>query len=299
MKILVELNRKEDYFQFQEEHKKRLVSEFPQHEFVFMNSYQEFKERIGEGEAALVWIFPERLFAEAPNIKALYTPAAGKNWVAEDPSGKAKSYFSSFHGGMIAESFMTMLLYNNNNLKPAIENKRIAKWDRGAFGTRSMLRNQSLLIAGYGNIGYHCAEVAKAFGMKVSGACRNLVRKSNCELLNIGDISEYIGEYDHILNLLPGDESTEKFFSTDLLSKMKSSASFYNFGRGITVDEQALCESLKSEKLKFAGLDVFTEEPISENSPLWKLENCVMTPHSSCIYSDYLHLFIDELKEKL
>lgn len=299
MKILVELNRKEEYFQFQEEHKNRLINEIPQHEFIFMDSYQEFKERISEAEAALVWIFPERLFAEAPNLKALYTPAAGKNWVAEDSSGRVKSYFSSFHGGMIAESFMTMLLYNNNNLKPAIDNKSKAKWDRSAFGVRRLLKNQSLLVVGYGNIGFHCAEAALAHGMKVRGACRNLSRKSNCDLLDIGQLSEYIGDYDHILNLLPGDETTEKFFSEDLISKMKEGASFYNFGRGTTVDEEALCSSLKSGHLKFAGLDVFSEEPLTDNSPLWSVENCVMTPHSSCIYADYLHLFIDELKEKL
>lgn len=299
MNILVELNRKEDNFQIKDEHKARLLEEFPQHTFQFMDSYQEFKERLSEAEAALVWLFPERLFAEAVNLRELYTPAAGKNWVAEDSSGKVKSHFSSFHGGMIAESFLTMLLYNNNNLKPAVENKKLAKWDRAAFGVRSLLKNQSLLIVGYGNIGYSCAELVKAFGMKVSGACRNLERISNCDLLNIHELPDYIGEYDHVLNLLPGDASTIEFFSSDLLAKMKSGASFYNFGRGTTVEEGALVNALKSGQLKFTGLDVFSEEPLTAESDLWRIENCVMTPHSSCIYTDYLHLFIDELHEKL
>lgn len=299
MKVLVELNRKEDNFQIKEEHKVRLVKEFPQHSFEFIDSYKEFKERLSEAEVALVWLFPQRLFEAAVNLQALYTPAAGKNWVAEDPSGRVKSYFSSFHGGMIAESFMTMLLYNNNNLSPAIKNKEAANWDREAFGVRSLLKNKSLLIAGYGNIGYSCAQIAKSFGMNVVGACRNLAREANCQLLDIQNITDYIGEYDHVLNLLPGDESTTKFFSSDLLLRMKDGASFYNFGRGTTVDEDALCSVLDSNKLRFAGLDVFSEEPLPSKSALWEASNCVMTPHSSCIYTDYLHLFIDELKEKL
>ena len=299
MKVLVELNRKEEYFQFQESHKSRLIKEFPQHEFEFAESYQDMKGRLEDVEAALVWIFPEKLFATAPKLKALYTPAAGKNWVAEDSSGKVKSYFSKFHGGMIAESFMTMLLYNNNNLKPALENQSKLSWKRDAFGKRSLLKNQSLLIVGYGNIGFHCAEAANAFGMEVKGACRNLDRRANCELLPIAKLKDYIGQYDHVLDLLPGDASTEKFFSKELISKMKEGASFYNFGRGVTVDELALYDALKSRKLKFAGLDVFAEEPLPDNSILWELNNAVLTPHSSCIYEDYLHLFIDELHEKL
>ena len=216
MKVLVELNSKEECFQIKDCHRSRLINEFPQHEFIFAESYKSMKPMLGGVEAAVVWVFPEKNFGLAPNLKSLYTPAAGKNWVAEDSSGQVKTYFSKFHGGMIAESFMTMLLFNNNNLKPALDNKLKSLWGRNAFGGRRLLKNQSLLIVGYGNIGFHCAEAAQSFGMKVSGACRDMKRNSNCELLNINILDEYIGKYDHVLNLLPGDDSTKRFFSEDI-----------------------------------------------------------------------------------
>ena len=73
MKILVELNRKEEYFQLQEIHKERLVSEFPNHTFQFAPSYQEMKSMLHDVEAALVWIFPEKLFSKAFSFPKIFS----------------------------------------------------------------------------------------------------------------------------------------------------------------------------------------------------------------------------------
>ena len=299
MNVLVNLNNKVEAFQIKEEHRTRFRNEFPQHSFKFVESYDEFKDNLDWAETAVLWFFPEKLFAEAKNLKCLYTPSAGKDWVAVDSTGRVKTYFSAYHGYMISESFLTMLFYINNRLSFAVENKEGACWDRNAFGCRRLLRNKKLLIAGYGNIGRICAEHCQALGISVTGACRDLNKSSNCKLRSIETLSEYISEYDIILNLLPGGDETEGFFSRELISCMKSGVEFYNFGRGTTVDEKALIEALKSGQVSFAGLDVFVNEPLEEKSELWSLSNVVLTPHSSCIYEDYLHLFIDELKVKL
>ena len=299
MNVLVSLKNKVDAFCLKDDHKERLETEFPDYEFRFVDSYDEFKLELDWADAALVWFFPEKLFSNTKRLKALYTPAAGKDWVAIDPSGKVSTFFSSYHGYMIAESFLSMLLYRNNRLDLAVSNQGQGLWNRNAFGNRALLRNKSLLIIGYGNIGRICAAQCMALGISVSGTCRDLSKEANCNLRPIESLKDYIGEYDIVLNLLPGNEATRAFVSSDLINAMKKGAEFYNFGRGITVDERALTEALKNNHLSFAGLDVFENEPLDNKSDLWQLPNVLLTPHSSCCYNDYLHLFIDELKSKL
>ncbi|MCH2205604.1 MAG: hypothetical protein MK132_07025 [Lentisphaerales bacterium] len=299
MKVLVDLNSKVNSFQITETHKKRLVDEFPEHEFIFTSSYKEFKERLVEAEAALVWLFPERLFENAENLTALYTPAAGKDWVAEDPTGKVKTYFSSFHGDIIVESFLSMLLYFNNQLGTAVKNQSSKTWNRNAFSGRRLLKSQNLLILGYGSIGEKCASLARAYGMALAGVSRSKESTTEVSIVRPEELYGVIGTYDHVLNLLPGNESTLKWVGKKLISSMKEGVCFYNFGRGATVDEDSLIVALKSGRIAFAGLDVTDVEPLDESSPLWNLPNVLLTPHSSCCYEDYLHLFIDELHRKL
>ena len=299
MKVLVDLNSKVDSFQIKEVHKQRLVNEFPEYNFEFAESYKEFKTKVAEANSALVWLFPEHLFSQATNLTRLYTPAAGKDWVAVDPSGKVKTHFSCFHGEIIAESFLSMLLYFNNQLKTTVENQCSKVWDRNAFPGRRLLRNQTLLIIGYGSIGQACAKAALSLGMKVTGVSRSKSGNNEVSILSSENIDENIGAFDHVLNLLPGGEETLQFVDAKLISSMKSTACFYNFGRGTTVDEKALAAALKTGKIAYAGLDVTEVEPLPAYSPLWILKNVLMTPHSSCCYDDYLHLFIDELHGKL
>lgn len=299
MKVLVNLNNKVEVFQIKDEHRKRFTQEFPQHEFLFCDSYDEFKENIEWAEIGVVWFFPEKLFQSAENLKKLFTPSAGKDWVAIDPTGKTTTHFSSYHGHMIAESFLAMLLYYNNGLAQAVKNQSNNLWDRNAFGQRSLLKNKSVLIIGHGNIGEICARQLQSLGIKVAGACRNLEKQSCCELRSLSNLNKYIGEYDIILDLLPGGEATKGFISEKLIGQMKKGVLFFNFGRGSTVDQTALIKYLKNGHIEFAGLDVFEEEPLDEKSELWSLSNALLTPHTSCCYTDYLHLFIDELRTKM
>jgi D-2-hydroxyacid dehydrogenase (NADP+) len=299
VKILVDLNSSINAFSIQQRHKEMLRDQFPAHDFIFMESYRDFKENVSAAEAALVWVFPEHLFAKAPALKAIFTPAAGRDWVAEDPSGNVSVHFSSFHGHIISESFLSMMLYVNNNLAKAVENQSLRSWDRNAFGKRIILQNQSLLIIGCGSIGQVCADKAISLGMKVAGVKRHVGEKNAMKMMSFSSLASHISEYDFILNLLPGGEATEKLIDSSLIEKMKDGVSFFNFGRGTTIDEVALEAALKSGKIAFAGLDVTYEEPLRQESELWGLDNVLLTPHSSCCYEDYLDLFIEELKEKL
>ena len=93
------------------------------------------------------------------------------------------------------------------------------------------------------------------------------------------ELPEVIGQADIVVNILPATEETERLFAETLFSKMKDNVVFINVGRGETVDTEALLEALDNGKVLFAGLDVFEEEPLPKDHPLWAHEKVAMTPH--------------------
>ena len=294
MKILVELNSRIDSFQIKERHRDHLLSTFPSYQFVFLDHSKSIPEHLAEADMALVWSFREEWYELAPKLKAVYTPAAGKDWVAEDPRGLVKTHFSTFHGQIISESFMGMLLFANGGLKTSIYQQDEKNWNPNGFGQRRLLRGQTLLILGFGNIARHCAKLALALGMKVLGTSRRDQQVPAVKIIHPDDFDDALPYADHVLNLLPGDASTHHFVGERHFELMKSGACFYNFGRGTTVDESALILALESGHFAFAGLDVTEREPLPADSPLWTCDKVLLTPHSSCCYEDYLDLFFAE-----
>ena len=94
-------------------------------------------------------------------------------------------------------------------------------------------------------------------------------------------VDELLSSADHVVNLLPANDSTNKFMTAARFGLMRQGATFYNIGRGSTVDQDALVAVLKSGQLAAAYLDVTEPEPIPRNHPLWTAPNCFITPHTA------------------
>jgi phosphoglycerate dehydrogenase-like enzyme len=92
---------------------------------------------------------------------------------------------------------------------------------------------------------------------------------------------EALAGADHVIDLLPGSRSTERFFDAATIARFKPGAIFYNVGRGTTIDQEALAAALASGKLAAAHLDVVEPEPLPPEHPLWTAPNCFITPHSA------------------
>jgi D-2-hydroxyacid dehydrogenase (NADP+) len=298
LKIIVELNSRIDSFQIKEVHRSKLISEYPEHDFVFLDHPQTILKALTHADMALVWRFKSEWYELAPHLKHVYTPAAGKDWVEEDSTGRVQTHFSTFHGRLIAESFMSMLLHANHDLRASMDQQKQKVWNPNGLGQRRSLSGQTLLILGFGNIAKYCARVALTFGMKVVGTSRRDQNVSEVSIVHPKYLDETLPLADHVLNLLPGGSETHHHVNEHHFKLMKRTACFYNFGRGTTVDEQALCEALSERLISFAGLDVTEKEPLPSDSPLWSSDRVLLTPHSSCCYEDYLDFFIEELGQQ-
>ncbi|MBD3240693.1 MAG: D-2-hydroxyacid dehydrogenase [Chitinivibrionales bacterium] len=280
-----------------------LESAFPQARFEYLGSFDELSRRIAEPHYVLCWRFPASLYARAKNLRAVFTPAAGHDWVAPDPAGAVPVSYGSFHGVMIAESLVAMMLHCNDRRTLMMRMQREHRWARNAQMPRRLLGSQRVLIVGYGRIGFHCARLLRAFGCEVTGMRRSPLSTADRALgvRGIGPeaLMEELPQADHVVLLLPGGDETRGFFGERQLAAMRESAFLYNFGRGTVVDEDALVGALRSGAIAGAGLDVFAEEPLPPESPLWDLDNVLITPHSSCHYVEYGRLFADEVAGRL
>jgi D-3-phosphoglycerate dehydrogenase len=178
----------------------------------------------------------------------------------------------------VSELVFGSLLCLVRNILKGDRSLREGKWERAKF-IGNELRGKTLGIIGFGNIGRDVAVKAKAFGMKLLTydplITEDVAEKFNAKMVDLNFLLE---NSDVITVHVPLIPETRNLLDAKRISKMKSSAIIVNMARGGVIDENALFNALKEEKIKGAALDVFEKEP-PENSPLLTLNNVVLTPH--------------------
>ena len=135
-------------------------------------------------------------------------------------------------------------------------------------------------ILGTGSIGRHLAKVAAAFGMRVTGLNRSGQRADGFDaVFPVRRLAEFLGEADYVVCTLPDTPATRGLLDKDALAALKKSAYLVNVGRGPVLDEFALADALERGDLAGAALDVFVEEPLPRDHPVWHARNCIVTAH--------------------
>jgi len=145
------------------------------------------------------------------------------------------------------------------------------------------LSGQKVCIFGCGSVGAECAKRFNAFDCLVWGIDIRVPEDESFSCVyQLSDSRSVLAESDIVIITLPLTEETHHMFSKEMFEAMKPGAVVVNIARGALVDTGALIEALKN-KLSGAVLDVFEEEPLNEDNPLWDMENVVITPHNSFV----------------
>ena len=224
---------------------------------------------------------------------------------------------SGVHAANMAQYALTQILAWAHRVPNWFAYKQTKTWAKNRWDTfvPQELRGKTLGILGYGSIGRELARLAKPFGLKI------LVTKQDARQLNDtgfafpgqgdpnGDLPDRIypseatrsmlAECDFVVITLPLTERTRHLIDEEMLKAMKPAAFLVNIGRGAIVNEADLVRGLKKGWLAGAGLDVFEEEPLPEDSPLWQLENVLLTPHISGFTPHYDDRATDIFAENL
>ncbi|ERN54351.1 D-2-hydroxyacid dehydrogenase [Alkalihalophilus marmarensis] len=168
--------------------------------------------------------------------------------------------------------------------------------------TPGLLKNSKAVIYGTGEIGQVTAKVLSQFAMEVYGVSRSGRKKDFFKKVFTIDQQEHTDQSewkdaDYIINTLPLTVETEALFNRQFFSQF-TEAGFINVGRGASVDEEALIEALDDDRLRFAVLDVFKEEPLPSGHPFWEHPNITITPHISAVTTadEAVACFIDTLR---
>jgi phosphoglycerate dehydrogenase-like enzyme len=241
--------------------------------------------------AEVLYDFPrghvEGLVRVAPKLRWVQASIAGAGEIAEraglQNTDVTITTASGVYSGPLAEFVMMALLTHVKDLDRLRRDKAEKRWREAYTKT---LRDKTLCIVGLGNIGRAVAERARPFGVRVVGVKRT-VREDDAawayadELYATRNLHPALREADYVVVTLPGTPQTYRLLDAEAISEMKPGAYFANVGRGTVVDEGSLIEALRSGHLSGAALDVFEKEPLPEESPLWDLENVIVSPHST------------------
>lgn len=144
------------------------------------------------------------------------------------------------------------------------------------------LAGKNVLIVGCGSVGNECAKRFKAFDCTITGV--DLFQREDSlysEMLPLNKLDEALGQADVVVLTLPLTEQTRHLIDESKLSLIKNGATLANIARGAIIDTKALLNHI--DRFTGAVLDVFEEEPLNENSPLWDKQNIILTPHNSFV----------------
>ncbi len=259
------------------------------------------KEDIQDVEIIYGWSKELPKLEEMTSLKWIQSFSAGVNYFDLETlkdMGVILTSASGIHGHQMTESILGMLFSHTRKIKESILNQEKHKW--GVEGLGTDLLGKSVLIFGTGNIGTQLAKVLDALGADVYGVNRSGLEVDYFKgIYTYKEINHILPKADIVVNLLPETPETINYFDNELFDSMKTGVMFINAGRGSAVKTETIIKQCQDEKLSFAGLDVFEEEPLPSDSPLWDLEQVLITPHISGPTDQYNNRLFEVFKQNI
>jgi len=244
--------------------------------------------------------FPVQHLARASNLKWIQSMSAGvENYTRSKllPPHVVLTKIKGFFGPIMSEYVIGYMLAITQKMETVFTNKRERRWK--PFMVDS-IRNKTLGVMGLGSVGTQIAYRLHLLGVDVIALDeqeRSLpyVRQE----YSVSEMEEFLAQADFVLVALPLTNDTEGILGEREFRMMKKSAYLINVSRGPLVQEGALVDALQKGQIAGAVLDVFNEEPLPANHPLWSLDNVIITPHISgpSIPEDMTRIFLENLEK--
>lgn len=276
--------------------------------FLQIGNNDDLKTKIGSLDILVAYKIDEKIFSHSSNrLKWVHLGSAGIEQSLFPEILKSKTIItnaSGIHAGPVSEFVMGMILYFSKQFLGCEKFKGNQKWAQWELARKTIqLKNKTIGIIGFGEIGKSIAKKAKAFDMKVI-ATRRLQKKVENkkivdELIPLSELTYLLKNSDYIVVACPLTPLTNGMIGKAELGKMKSSAFIINIARGAIIDESALIYTLKENKIAGAGLDVFENEPLDKSSPLFRLDNVFLSPHISGNFPEYQYDVVTQFAENL
>ncbi len=237
----------------------------------------------------------------APSLEWIQVISAGVDYLPLDAifeRGILLTNGRGIHSIHMSEYAIAVLVMLARSFHFILHNRFKRSWDSTPH--QGEIYGATLGIVGLGEIGREIAKKASVFGMRVLGVKRTPEALEYADEVygpeGIGDVFE---KSDYVINLLPATQATENLIDRKLFNRMDPGACFINMGRGRTVNEDDLAEALRTGTIRAAASDVFDTEPLPEDSPLWDLENMIITPHVCGKSPSYMNRALEIIEHNL
>ncbi|MGO3604089.1 MAG: phosphoglycerate dehydrogenase [Enterococcus malodoratus] len=249
--------------------------------------------------------FSEQLLS-SDQLKWVQSISAGVDYLPLNDFSKREvllSNGSGIHVLSISEHIIGVLLGYYRGLNESVKKQEQKVWAQESIHY-DQLSGKNLLVVGTGHIGQQLSKSIHSLGVNVYGInTTGHPAEGFVETYSIKNMAKIVPEMDIVVGILPGTHETYHIFNSDIFGKMKKTGIFINVGRGDTVHTKELISALEEKQFAFAALDVFEEEPLPENNPLWTFDNVLITPHISGMTVDFqnkfMKIFLANLKSYL
>ncbi|MFW5911818.1 MAG: D-2-hydroxyacid dehydrogenase [Halolamina sp.] len=192
------------------------------------------------------------------------------------------------HGDTVGETVAGLMLSFARRLHEYRSNQERTEWAWAEWDAPFSLAGSSLCVVGLGTLGRGIAARADALGMHVTGVKRTPTPVDHVETVYPSSaLHDAMAEAKFVALAVPLTEDTQGLIGEAELAAMRDDAVLVNVARGGVVDQSALVAALEADTLGGAGLDVFETEPLPEDSPLWTMDDVIITPHAAAATRDY------------
>jgi phosphoglycerate dehydrogenase-like enzyme len=278
-------------------------------ELIFADTEESLGEALEGSDVILAWKPRSGL------LQPVWHRAGGVKWIQSASAGVDRLLFPGLIDShvvvtnargvfdqAIAEYVLTLLLTFAKGMPGVWDRQGRAEWKpRDTEG----LAGKHVLVVGVGPIGRAIGVACQGMGMTVRGVATVSRRRDDVFRVVYGadELLDALAWADYVVDVLPGTPDTQHLFGQKAFGAMRPAARFVNVGRGSTVDEPALVRALQEGRIGGAALDVFEEEPLPKDSPLWSMPNVIVSPHMAGDFAGWrealVELFVENLQRYL
>jgi D-2-hydroxyacid dehydrogenase (NADP+) len=307
-KVLIAVWHKFSLWRPPPEMSERIRQRWPEMGVVHLPNYDRLPQELPDASIFVGYSLRADQFAWAQKLRWIHSTAAGVSqlmYPALRQSGITITNASGVHSIPMVEHVMGVLVAMARRFPNLWRQQQEHRWSQQEIWEQTPrpreLHGRVLLLVGFGTVGQEVAKLAKAFGMTIRAVTRSgrgdayLAEK----IYPATELNQALQEADYIVLAAPETGETHHLIGAAQFQAMKRDAYFVNVARGSLVDEAAMIDALREQRIAGAALDVASQEPLPPESPLWDLENVLVTPHLSAstenLWARQIDLVMDNL----
>ena len=313
MKLLIVVHHRFELWNVPAWFVEKLRAQFPKIEISHRSNYEGLAGELGDAEIIFSFSLRPEQFRLAQNLRWIHAPTAAVHQLLFPELVESDVILTNaheVHGPVVAEHVIGLIFALAKKIPQAVRLQQQGIWGQDSMWSDGPppleVAGATLGLVGLGSIGRNVAGMAAALGMRVI-ATREHPQKEKPEgvatVYPATQIDGLLSQSDFVVLAAPLTNATRGLMNAERLSSMRRAAYLINVGRGPQVDENALAEALMNGRIAGAALDVFEREPLPAESPLWKLHNLLVTPHTAGLTEKLWHrhykLFSENLRRYL